>query len=267
MPPTSPPRKPEPRLLLTPPLPGAVNMALDELLLARAAADGPVLRVYSWLRPTLTLGYGQPAADVDFAACGRHGVDVTRRLTGGRAVLHHRELTYSVCVPAALVGGLRSITRAYALLSAGIGRGLAQFGLTAVCQPRHAARPAAKGDPACFAAALGGDLSVAGRKLVGSAQCHRHEAVLQHGSIPLEIDLDLLNACLHRPGEATGDWTCLAEHGLAPTARELAEALAAGFAPLFETTPAIAEPTAAELAAAEDLADTKYAQPDWVCRL
>lgn len=267
MPPTSPLRKPEPRLLLTPPLPGAVNMALDELLLERAVADGPTLRVYDWLRPTLTLGYGQPADDLDLAACATHGVDVTRRLTGGRAVLHHLELTYSVAVPAELVGGLRSITQAYALLSAGVSRGLAQLGLEAVCQPRSAARPAVKGDPACFAAALGGDLSVDGRKLVGSAQCHRHEAVLQHGSIPLDVDLELLNACLHRPVEATAGWTCLAEHGLAPTAKELAAALAAGFAPWLGTTPVIGAPTDTELADAESLAARKYGHPDWVLRL
>src|SRR5687768_14706976 len=89
------------RVLLTPPLPGADNMALDEALLERARDSGEaVARVYTWSRPTLSLGRNQTAAGrYDLALAAALGIDVVRRPTGGRAVLHHRELTYAVAAP------------------------------------------------------------------------------------------------------------------------------------------------------------------------
>ncbi|MBI2300291.1 MAG: lipoate--protein ligase family protein [Armatimonadetes bacterium] len=264
--PSSSPSNPGARLILTPPLPGALNMALDEVLLEGATRTGPALRLYAWSSPALSLGYGQRSDEVDFTGCREHGVDVTRRLTGGRAVLHADELTYSVVVPQELVGGLRGITESYRILSGGLIRALAELGLTAVCQPRRADARAAR-DPACFATALGGDLSVDGRKLIGSAQCHRFGGILQHGSLPIRLDAPLLAACLRRPPAAEVSWTCLAELGVEPDTARFAGALAAGFAPVFGAAPEPAEPTPDEWAAATALAQSKYAADEWVRRL
>jgi lipoate-protein ligase A len=253
------------RLLLTPPLPGALNMALDEVLLRAIGETGPVVRVYQWSPPTLTLGYGQSAGDVDFAGCAARGVDVTRRLTGGRAVLHADELTYSVLVPADLLGVGRNVTQAYEMLSGGLARALGELGLDLGFSQRH--RPDSGRDPACFASALGGDLTADGRKLVGSAQCHKFGGILQHGSLPLSVDLGLLAACLHRPPRARGDWTCLRELGRDLTPTAFAQALGRGFAGLCGPLGEPATPTPAETAAAEELARARYATDEWVRRL
>ncbi len=253
------------RLLLTPPLTAAENMALDELLLQRVVSDGPVVRLYSWSPPAVSLGYGQRSGEVDLAACCAHGIDVTRRLTGGRAVLHHQEITYSVVVEAERLGVGRSVTRAYQLLTAGLIRALAVVGIAAACHPRPATA-ATERDPACFATTIGGDLSVAGRKLIGSAQCHRFGGILQHGSLPIRIDEALLTACLHRPPGAARHWTCLDELGVELSVEDLAEPLADGLGPVLGSRPTIGTPTAAELADLAALAP-KYRSDDWVLRL
>lgn len=261
-----------PRLLRTPPLTGAENMALDEVLLRRAAESAPVVRLYTWRPATVTLGYAQPVAAVDREAIARHGLDLTRRLTGGRAVLHADELTYSVIVGADTLGTARSISRAYGLISGALAEALDRVGVPAACQPRKRAEAGsapAPGDldrdPACFAATIGGDLAVGERKLVGSAQCQRHGGILQHGSIPITVDEALLAEVLRRPAGAGRDWTCLAELGLEPDPERFAEALADGFATLFGARPQPTEPTPAEWAAMHTLAE-HYASEAWIAR-
>jgi lipoate-protein ligase A len=251
------------RLIVTEALPGALNMALDEVLLAGLGA--PVLRVYRWRPACVTLGYGQSAADVDFEGCARRGVDVTRRLTGGRAVLHAAdELTYAVLVPADLLAVGRNVTAAYAKLCEGLLRALEILGITAEWSARHAGGPR---DPACFAAAQGGDLAVGGRKLLGSAQCHRFGGILQHGSLPLTIDESLLADCLRRPAGAAVDWTCLSELGVTVDAAGFGAALAEGFEPLFGGRAEGEAPKDGECAAARALAAEKYGAAGWVRRL
>lgn len=253
----------EPRLIFTPPAAGAWNMALDELLLLNAAAEPPVLRIFAWQPPAVSLGYGQSVDDIDRAACAAHGIEVTRRLTGGRAVLHHLEWTYSLVVSAAALGTGRSVAAAYGLLSGGLSAGLARLGIAARCTPRQLGESA--GESACFATTLGGDLAVDGRKLVGSAQCHRGGGILQHGSIPIDVDDALQAACLRRPAGSTRGWTSLRELGLAVTADELGEALADGLAEVLGGRPTASKLSDAELAAADALAG-KYATEAWITR-
>lgn len=253
------------RLLLTPGLTGALNMALDEVHLRQVADGEPVVRVYTWQPWCLTLGYGQTSADVDRAACAAHGIDVTRRLTGGRAVLHAAELTYSVIVGAAQLDVGRNVTAAYQALSGGLAAGLATLGLATGFSERH--RTETGRDPACFASALGGDLTASGRKLVGSAQCHKFGGILQHGSLPARIDEDLLAACLNRPPAAGRDWTCLEELGVSVSADQFARALAAGFEGLLGDLGEPREPTPEEWSAAAELAAERYADQEWIFRL
>lgn len=254
----------EPRLLVTPELTGALNMALDEVLLRAAAESPPVVRVYTWSPPAVSLGYGQPADEIDVAACRAAGVDVTRRLTGGRAVLHHHELTYSVILSAARLGTGRSVALAYGRISGALAAGLARLGVSAVCTPRERAEAGGR-EAACFATTLGGDLAVDGRKLLGSAQCHRHGGVLQHGSLPLRVDGALHAVCLRRPPGAARRWTCLDELRLTFGLEAFGEALAEGCAALFGGRPRRAEPSPAEWAQATDLAAV-YASDEWLHR-
>lgn len=174
------------RLLFTPPVSGAENMALDEALMSRARETGEwVLRVYSWATPTISLGRNQTArGHYHLERIRVDGLHVVRRPTGGRAILHHREVTYSVTAPVTTAGDLRvSYQRINRLLVAA----LDSLGVSAT--PAAASRrAAAPGITPCFDEPAAGELTVGGRKLAGSAQWRHEDALLQHGSILVEDD-------------------------------------------------------------------------------
>lgn len=187
----------------------ASNMALDEaLLLAQeAGAAPPTLRVYGWNTPTLSLGYAQPTAQaVDLAACAQYGVTVIRRPTGGRAVLHDQEVTYSVVLPTTSPIGPGTLTADYRRLGIALAAALQRLGLPVrlarASLHSHSLRTATS--PACFAALSRYELSLAGKKIVGSAQKRLRHALLQHGSIPLWLDRRRLFECLRVPPECRG---------------------------------------------------------------
>jgi lipoyl(octanoyl) transferase len=177
-------------LLRDAPAGGAWNMAVDAALMEAAAATGQCcLRLYAWDPPTLSFGRHEPATTrYDRAAIERRGLAVVRRPTGGRAVWHHREVTYSVTAPEATFGPLRA---AYEEIHAMLADALRQLGARVALA---AARPAVGvGAGACFAAAAGGEVAAeAGGKIVGSAQVREAGALLQHGSILLADDQDLV---------------------------------------------------------------------------
>ncbi|MGQ0649496.1 MAG: lipoate--protein ligase family protein [Gemmatimonadaceae bacterium] len=174
------------RFLHTPPLSGAANMAIDDALLARArTAHEGVVRVYSWLTATLSLGRNQTARGAwDPERAAAHGIGIVRRLTGGRAVLHHREITYSVTAPASDDRDLQTDYAAISqlLLAALRGMGVAaEIAYPTTRMPRPGSAP-------CFELPAAGELVVGGEKLVGSAQVREGGAFLQHGSILVHDD-------------------------------------------------------------------------------
>jgi lipoate-protein ligase A len=184
----------------------ASNMALDEALLVmhEAGATPPTLRVYGWCQPTLSLGYAQNVQqEVDLAACHAQGVAVIRRPTGGRAVLHDQEVTYSVVMPLVLDDGAHTITEHYRRIGMALAAALQALGLPVqLARPQVRAAPTrAPASPACFAAMSRYEVSVAGKKMVGSAQKRGQRALLQHGSIPLGMDRQRLFQCLRVPPE------------------------------------------------------------------
>jgi len=167
---------------------GAFNMALDESL-ARALAAGegsPALRLFRWRPWAISLGYNQSAGDIDGARCTADGIDVVRRPTGGRAILHAQELTYSVVMEA----GRRSILQVYNEISTALVRGLALYGVDVALQksqPDFAKEYRSSSSVPCFASSARYEIEWRGRKLVGSAQRRfsgpAGDVVLQHGSI------------------------------------------------------------------------------------
>jgi lipoyl(octanoyl) transferase len=173
-------------LLHTPPLGGAENMALDEALLERAHhSRQAVFRVYTWNEPTLSFGRNQTARGTyDRNRARERGVSVVRRLTGGRALLHHREVTYSVTAPLAIGASLRE---SYARINRLLVDGLRRLGV-AVEPQVPSERSAGPTAAPCFERPAAGELVVEGRKLVGSAQWRDEGAMLQHGSILVEDD-------------------------------------------------------------------------------
>jgi lipoate-protein ligase A len=211
-------------LLFTPPLSGAENMALDEALLERARESGQaVFRVYTWADPTLSFGRNQTALGVyDATRAEAEGVAVVRRLTGGRALLHHREVTYSVTAPLTLGASLRE---SYDRINRLVVAGLRRLGVAVeVAVPRERA-PAPSVAP-CFERPAAGELVFAGRKLVGSAQWRDVGALLQHGSILVEDDqpmITVLSGNVVPPAPPAA--TLSSALGRTPGAEEVADAL------------------------------------------
>lgn len=169
-------------------------MAVDEALARTGRKGEGVLRIYRWSRPTLSFGRNQPARDrYDPLAARSLGVDVVRRPTGGREVLHDRELTYSVSLPVARPGDLRG---AYRMVNRALVEALRSLGIQAgLASPAGPAQTPDAG--ACFAAPAEGEVEVGGRKLVGSAQVRIGRRVLQHGSLllgPPSMEMEALRA-------------------------------------------------------------------------
>ena len=218
-------------------------MARDTALQARAARTGEtVFSIYSWSAPTLSFGRNQPAVGLyDIEKIRASGVDVVRRPTGGRAILHHREITYSVTAPVADAPPLRET---YARINRILTAGLNQLGVSVdVAAPSQ--RAAAPSSRPCFQTPVEGELIARGNKLVGSAQCRDDGALLQHGSILVDDDQSSLPefaagaSAQHASIEAPA--TLLALLGRAPDSSELARAM-------FDAVRSLEDPDATELA-------------------
>jgi lipoate-protein ligase A len=259
------------RLLLDPPAAGAWNMAVDEVLLDGVAVGSapPTLRFYGWAPPCLSLGYFQPFEVVDVAGCRRLGVDVVRRPTGGRAILHDRELTYSVALPLRLLGDDGAVLPSYHRVSLALERGLNRLGAPVVLAPESAAHADPTRGPVCFDRPSAHEILLNGRKLVGSAQVRRATAILQHGSILIEPRIERLLACLRLPdgpgGRIEDGVAGLSEVGDFEPAR-IAAALAEAFTQEFSAPLVLGRLQPAEGQAAEALANSKYQTVAWTRR-
>ncbi|MGI8586805.1 MAG: lipoate--protein ligase family protein [Chloroflexia bacterium] len=294
------------RLLLSPPEAGHLNMALDEALLESVLAGGPpTVRFYGWQPGCLSVGANQPlAAQIDTDWVRAQGYTLARRPTGGRAVLHDgaRELTYSLVAPDADPCVSGGVVESYRKISTGLVRGLERLGIAArMAEPPEAA--AARGasplagaraelaarrngrpnpghdDPAgavCFDEATDYEITVEGRKVIGSAQTRRGGALLQQGSVLLDADLERWSRAFRHPSE---DASLRAETHLAlrmaglndfaPAplpAEQVAAALCAGFEDALGITLEPGHLTQAELARRQDLVETKYATDNWTLR-
>lgn len=187
----------------------AYNMAVDEELLARAQAGEkiPVLRFYTWDPPAVSIGRFQKIETaVDAGACKRLGFDIVRRVTGGRAVLHRRELTYSVIARSDNPLFPPEVLGTYKIIASGLLAGLRNLGINAEMVSRggrHASlvKKDAK-DPACFSSPSWYEIVVQGKKIIGSAQRRLSGAFLQHGSILIDYDPALEAEVI--PGGGTG---------------------------------------------------------------
>ncbi len=209
------------RLLTTPPLDGPTNMAIDHALMERARVSGEtVLRIYGWSQPVLSLGRNQRALGVYRAEeLERRSISVVRRPTGGRGLLHHREVTYSVTAP-----DRGSLSESYQRINRLLAAGLARLGVSAhIAQPRTRT-PSPDGLP-CFAEPAAGEIVVGQRKLVGSAQWRDRHALLQHGSIMLGDDQSTIPQLMAAPASAPPPATLGEILGRVPDAGVVRDAL------------------------------------------
>lgn len=266
------------RLLLTPPARGAWNMALDESILEHIGRGEsiPTLRLYAWEPACLSLGHAQPFADVDTARLKSHGWEVVRRATGGRAILHTDELTYSVIAPlneSRVEGGiLESYNRlAQALLLAvksldipvEMKEGKADNGMTP--------------NPVCFEVPSTYEITVNGKKLIGSAQARKKEGMLQHGSLPMAGDLARICQALvfeNEPARAIASKRLLERATTVESAlgREVSwETAAQAFIYAFEAQLGLklegGELSDSESRRTDELVREKYDHPSWTERV
>jgi lipoate-protein ligase A len=270
------------RLLITPPLDGATNMALDEALL-HALAEGygrPTLRLFQWQPPCLSLGYNQRWQEIAETACQQLGYTWTRRPTGGRAILHIDEATYSLIIPQndpRIQGG---IIASYRVLSFGLLRGLEKLGLEARQATKEEAlasrQMSSKGGPVCFDTPSQYEITWAGKKLIGSAQLRRRKIVLQHGTLPLRGDITRILAALNfseterqqqrqlLPNRAA---TLEQALGRAVPFDQVAAALAEGFAQELNLSLEEMPLTDREQALAARLRAEQYANETWLKRV
>lgn len=180
------------RLIVSSPAHGAWNMAVDEAILEATASHSapPTLRLYAWDPPCLSLGYAQPASDADFARLSANGWEIVRRLTGGRAILHTDELTYAVIGPQDEPRLTGSVLESYQRISLALLDGLRLLGIPAEAKSGHPlTNDQDSNGPVCFEVPSNYEITVNGRKLVGSAQARRIKGFLQHGTLPLFGDL------------------------------------------------------------------------------
>jgi lipoate-protein ligase A len=252
--------------------PGALNMAIDEAMLI-ALVDGvcpPTIRFYGWTPPCLSLGRNQPVGDADLAACQAAGVDVVRRPTGGRAILHTDELTYSVTLLSGDPRAAGGVGESYRRLSEGLLAGLRCLGVEAV-QALGQRKPASGLTAICFETPSDYEITAGGRKLIGSAQWRSRGRVLQHGTLPLHGDLTRVVSCLSMSdGErevqrcALGACALTLEEVLGYTLpfTQVAHALASGFAQALNLALVPGELTDYERALAGDLR-RRYAALEW----
>ena len=206
---------------------GVENMAIDASLLAESdATGGACLRLYRFDPPCLSLGRNEPADQYDRATIARLGLDVVRRPTGGRAVWHEHEVTYAVAAPVAAFGSLRGAYRAIHERLAVALRSLGADATLALHRPPPSStvvdHPAS-----CFATHVGGEILVAGRKLVGSAQVRKGDAFLQHGSILLAGTQEILRVVGSRSSVGGLDTTLSTVLGRSVTFDEVADAIVA----------------------------------------
>ena len=166
----------------------AMNMAIDEALLQ---SKEPVLRFYQWKPSALSLGYFQNVKDIDLKGCKKRKIDVVRRLTGGKTVLHDKELTYSLVIDEKLMP--KSVIESYKIISKCILYALKSLGVKASMKKSV---KKSKSSAICFTEPSYYEIVVNGKKIVGSAQTRRQGKLLQHGSILLDVDYDKLISLL-----------------------------------------------------------------------
>ena len=248
-------------MIVDPPSPAPYNMAADEALAdsCRRGASGPTVRVYGWERRSISLGYFQrPDQVVDLDRCRDAGIPVVRRITGGRAVFHHHEVTYSVVAPVPHPRFPPTIRGTYEVIANALEAALVSLGLPVARRDRDPERLRhGTGSPFCFDATSSHELTLDGLKVVGNAQRRWPTAFLQHGSILLRFDpsdaAPWFRSAAGDPGSLTG--LCASRDDL--TREEVCRALIASWERLFDVELLPGEISADEAVA---VAETSHAR-------
>ncbi|MBO8171262.1 MAG: lipoate--protein ligase family protein [Bacillaceae bacterium] len=268
------------RFVRTEPLSPAMNMAIDEAILVQHSKGEvpPTVRFYTWEPSSLSIGYFQEVEkEVDMDQVRAHGLGFVRRPTGGRAVLHDTELTYSVVVSEQHPAFPPSVIESYQVISRGLMEGFRELGLNAemvTVQPGKHQQSLKKPQSAvCFDTPSWYELVVEGKKVAGSAQTRQNGTILQHGAILLDMDVDLLFDVLRFPSEQVKQQLKSSFFNKAVAINQLlsekidvetaSEAFFKGFSKGLGVTLEPESLTEEEWNLAQQLAETRYARDEW----
>nr|WP_181460724.1 biotin/lipoate A/B protein ligase family protein [Brevibacillus laterosporus] len=268
------------RYLVTPPMSPEMNMAIDEAILSLHSQGKvpPTVRFYTWNPATLSIGYFQKMEkEINIEEVKRRGLGLVRRPTGGRAVLHDAELTYSVIVSEDHPQMPKSVTEAYKVISMGLLHGFQKLGLQAemvsLASEEEKVKYNSPGSSACFDSPSWYELVVEGKKVAGSAQTRQKGVILQHGSILLDMDVDLLFSLLTFPSERVKERMMNSFKQKAVTINEVSskpisleeaiEAFYHGFAEGLGIELVAMDLTDEEQQLANELAENRYSRDEW----
>lgn len=241
-------------------------MALDEALAAsvRRGASPPLIRLYGWEKPSVTLGRFQRTRDVDVGYCRAEGIPVVRRPTGGRAVLHDDELTYSLSARTDGHPFSKGLLDSYRSISDAVTRALSSIGLQTDEWRRREKGSVLSGSPLCFQSTSYGEIKVAGRKVIGAAQRRWSDGLLQQGSIPFRHNGELLKRICRVRGEDLRQCMTGVRDAMPGLGEDLLKgALIAAFEDRFGVRLVMSDPSPQEAALARELLELKYLQASW----
>ncbi len=254
-------------------------MAVDEAML-ESVGNGrslPTLRLYAWQPPCLSIGYAQPSADIDQDKIKQLGWQWVRRPTGGRAILHTDELTYSVIAPITEPRVAGSVLESYQRLSTALLAALNLLSISATAHPLNAQAYSSGNAAVCFEVPSNYEIVVDGKKLIGSAQARRKQGVLQHGTLPLTGDLTRITRVLAYPDEQACHDAAIRLLAHATTVETVlghplswetaAQAFIAGFQSTLDLELVEGTLSEQEQHRSERLVEEKHAHPSWLERI
>ena len=224
---------------------GSLNMAIDEFLLYNC--NDPVLRIYGWSKPCISIGYFQSTDDINYKKCIEQNIDIVRRITGGGAVFHDMELTYSFVTK----NFPQDILESYKEISEIVIQALKKLGLDAKFSPLN-------------------DVTVNEKKVCGNAQTRKNNILLQHGTILLKVDLEKMFSLLNVPIEKISDKTISDVKsrvaGISKTFDEVSEALKYSTSDVFGCKLVSYNLNQKELKSCQKLADEKFSTNNWLLK-
>lgn len=260
------------RFIDTGPCKAAYNMALDEAIATAVRKDHapPTLRLYGWNTPSVSIGCFQKINDIDSDYCIEKHIPLVRRPTGGRAILHSNEITYSFSVKTTSGIFSKGLLDSYKKMSKAFCLAFSKIGLTPevklLKETRHTSLITRHSrSPLCFQLASYGEITIHDKKVIGSAQKRWTDGLLQQGSIPCVIDNDEM-AKVFRLGSVhklLGALTGLKEIIPELTIDELKNAIRTSFEETFDTRLIPSFPSHEEVSLAEEFEAKKYLSPQW----
>ena len=267
------------RLIITSPNTGGWNMAVDEAIFESVSniTQPPTLRLYAWYPNCLSLGHAQSISEINTQYLAAMGWGLVRRPTGGRAILHADELTYSVCAPLDNEHIQGGVIESYREISGALLLALEMIGIKADSKPKNKEEKYLSKDPVCFQYPSDYEITFNGKKIIGSAQARRSNALLQHGSIPIFGDISRITSCLLFPSEkekviATKNLLSRAATleniaGQNISWQEIAFALVSAFETKFDIRLIHSSLSNEEFSKSKQLIAKKYCHPDWTQRI